>query len=725
MFENLSDRLERSFKILKGEGKITEINVAETLKDVRRALLDADVNYKVAKSFTDTVKQKALGMNVLTAVKPGQLMVKIVHDELAELMGGEAVGLNLSGRPSIILMSGLQGSGKTTFSGKLANMLKTKEHKNPLLVACDVYRPAAIDQLKVVGEQVGVAVYSEPENKNVNEIADHALAEAKTKGNDVVIIDTAGRLAVDEEMMNEIESLKNHVHPDETLFVVDSMTGQDAVNTAKEFNDRLDFNGVVLTKLDGDTRGGAALSIRTVVTKPIKFIGTGEKMEAIDVFHPGRMADRILGMGDVVSLVERAQEQFDEEEAKRLQKKIQKNQFDFNDFYNQIQQIKKMGNLKDLASMIPGVGKAIRDVDIDDNAFKGIEAIIQSMTPKERTNPELLNNSRRQRIAKGSGTNIQEVNRLIKQFDQTRKMMKMVTNIITMEYQLIDGKATATAIKQEIAEEVKAIVAAGGKQPHLAAVLVGHDGGSETYVKNKVIACEQCGFKSTLIRFEADVTEEELLACVDKLNKDEDVDGFIVQLPLPKHIDEQKIIMAVDYRKDVDGFHPINVGRMAIGLPCFISATPLGILTLLQHYHIETSGKKCVILGRSNIVGKPMAQLMMQKQYGDSTVTVCHSRSKDLKKECHEADIIIAAIGRPEFVTADMVKPGAVVIDVGTTRVEDKTRKRGFRLCGDVKFDEVAPLCSFITPVPGGVGPMTICSLMKNTLAAGKKEYYK
>ena len=427
MFENLSDRLERSFKILKGEGKITEINVAETLKDVRRALLDADVNYKVAKSFTDTVKQKALGMNVLTAVKPGQLMVKIVHDELAELMGGEAVGLNLTSRPAIILMSGLQGSGKTTFSGKLANMLKTKEHKNPLLVACDVYRPAAIDQLKVVGEQVGVPVYSEPDNKNVNEIADHALAEAKAKGCDVVIIDTAGRLAVDEEMMNEIERLKNHVNPDETLFVVDSMTGQDAVNTAKEFNDRLDFNGVVLTKLDGDTRGGAALSIRTVVTKPIKFIGTGEKMEAIDVFHPGRMADRILGMGDVVSLVERAQEQFDEEEAKRLQKKIQKNQFDFNDFYNQIQQIKKMGNLKDLASMIPGVGKAIRDVDIDDNAFKGIEAIIQSMTPKERTNPEVLNNSRRQRIAKGSGTSLQEVNRLIKQFDQTRKMMKMVT----------------------------------------------------------------------------------------------------------------------------------------------------------------------------------------------------------------------------------------------------------------------------------------------------------
>ena len=427
MFENLSDRLERSFKILKGEGKITEINVAETLKDVRRALLDADVNYKVAKSFTDTVKQKALGMNVLTAVKPGQLMVKIVHDELVKLMGGESVGLKLENKPAIILMSGLQGSGKTTFSGKLANLLKTKEHKKPLLVACDVYRPAAIQQLKVVGESVDVPVYSEPDSKNVNAIAENAIKEAKSNGNDVVIIDTAGRLAVDAEMMDEIESLKKHVNPDEVLFVVDSMTGQDAVNTAKEFNDRLDFDGVVLTKLDGDTRGGAALSIRTVVTKPIKFIGTGEKMDALDVFHPARMADRILGMGDVVSLVERAQEQFDEEEAKRLQKKIQKNKFDFNDFYNQIQQIKKMGNLKDLAAMIPGVGKAIRDVDIDDNAFKGIEAIIQSMTPKERTNPEILNNSRRQRIAKGSGTNIQEVNRLIKQFEQTRKMMKMVT----------------------------------------------------------------------------------------------------------------------------------------------------------------------------------------------------------------------------------------------------------------------------------------------------------
>ena len=427
MFENLSDRLERSFKILKGEGKITEINVAETLKDVRRALLDADVNFKVAKSFTDTVKEKALGMNVLTAVKPGQLMVKIVHDELAQLMGGEAVELKLEGRPAIVLMSGLQGSGKTTFSGKLANLLKNKQHKNPLLVACDVYRPAAIDQLKVVGEQVGVPVYTEEGNKNVNEIALNAIREAKAKSYDVVIIDTAGRLAVDEQMMDEISSLKNAVNADETLFVVDSMTGQDAVNTAKEFNDRLNFDGVILTKLDGDTRGGAALSIRTVVDKPIKFIGTGEKMEALDVFHPDRMADRILGMGDVVSLVERAQEQFDEEEAKRLQKKIQKNKFDFNDFLKQIEQIKKMGNLKDLASMIPGVGKAIKDVDIDDSAFNGIETIIKSMTPYERTNPEVLNQSRRLRIAKGSGTNIQEVNRLIKQFDQTRKMMKMVT----------------------------------------------------------------------------------------------------------------------------------------------------------------------------------------------------------------------------------------------------------------------------------------------------------
>ena len=432
MFENLSDRLERSFKILKGEGKITEINVAETLKDVRRALLDADVNYKVAKTFTDTVKQKAMGMNVLTAVKPSQLMVKIVHDELAELMGGTASELKVEGRagaPAIILMSGLQGSGKTTFSGKLANLLKTRQHKKPLLVACDVYRPAAIEQLKVVGESVGVPVYTEPDNKNVVEIANHAIQEAKSKANDVVIIDTAGRLAVDEEMMQEIETLKKAVNPNETLFVVDSMTGQDAVNTAKEFNDRLDFDGVVLTKLDGDTRGGAALSIRTVVTKPIKFVGTGEKMEAIDVFHPDRMADRILGMGDIVSLVERAQQQFDEEEAKRLEKKIRKNKFDFDDFMGQIQQIKKMGNIKDLASMIPGVGKQIKDLDIDDDAFKGIEAIINSMTPKERANPDIINQSRKLRIAKGSGTKIDDVNRLMKQFDQTRKMMKMVSGM--------------------------------------------------------------------------------------------------------------------------------------------------------------------------------------------------------------------------------------------------------------------------------------------------------
>ena len=429
MFENLSDRLERSFKILKGEGKITEINVAETLKDVRRALLDADVNYKVAKNFTDTVKKKAMGMNVLTAVKPSQLMVKIVHDELAELMGGKAVPVNLEGRPTIILMSGLQGSGKTTFSGKLANMLKTKNHKKPMLVACDVYRPAAIEQLRVVGESVGVPVYSEPDNKNVVEIANNAIREAKAKACDVVIIDTAGRLAVDEQMMNEIATLKDAVNPNETLFVVDAMTGQDAVNTAKEFNDRLDFDGVVLTKLDGDTRGGAALSIRTVVTKPIKFVGTGEKMEAVDVFHPDRMADRILDMGDIVSLVERAQQQFDEKQARELEKKIMKNKFDFNDFMSQIQQIKKMGNIKDLAAMIPGVGKAIKDVDIDDNAFKGIEAIINSMTPKERSHPEIINQSRRNRIAKGSGTTIQDVNRLMKQFDQMRKMMKMVTGM--------------------------------------------------------------------------------------------------------------------------------------------------------------------------------------------------------------------------------------------------------------------------------------------------------
>ncbi len=429
MFENLSERLERSFKILKGEGKITEINVAETLKDVRRALLDADVNYKVAKNFTDTVKQKALGMNVLTAIKPSQLMVKIVHDELTELMGGKAVPLNLENRPSIILMSGLQGSGKTTFTGKLAKMLKERQHKKPLLVACDVYRPAAIEQLKVVAETVGVDVYTEDGNKDVVEIAQHAIRKAKQEDYNLVIVDTAGRLAIDEQMMDEIYNLKQAINPDETLFVVDAMTGQDAVNTAREFNDRLDFDGVVLTKLDGDTRGGAALSIRTVVTKPIKFVGTGEKMDAIDVFHPERMADRILGMGDVVSLVERAQMQFDEKQAKELEKKIRKNKFDFNDFMSQIQQIKKMGSIKDLAAMIPGVGKQLKDVDIDDNAFKNIEAIINSMTPKERANPDIINQSRKLRIAKGSGTKLDDVNRLMKQFDQTRKMMKMVSGM--------------------------------------------------------------------------------------------------------------------------------------------------------------------------------------------------------------------------------------------------------------------------------------------------------
>lgn len=429
MFENLSERLERSFKLLKGQGKITEINVAETLKDVRRALLDADVNYSVAKQFTDTVKAKALGQNVITAVKPSELMVKIVHDELALLMGGVAVDVNFSGNPTVILMSGLQGSGKTTFSGKLARKFKSEKGKRPLLVACDVYRPAAIEQLKVLGEQIDVPVYTEPESKNPVEIAQNAIKHAKAHNYDMVIVDTAGRLAVDEQMMDEIEAIKKAINPQETLFVVDAMTGQDAVNTAKEFNQRLDFDGVVLTKLDGDTRGGSALSIRTVVDKPIKFVGTGEKLEALDVFHPARMADRILGMGDIVSLVERAQQQYDEEEARRLQKKIAKNQFDFNDFMAQIAQIKKMGNLKDLASMIPGVGKAIKDVDIDDNAFKGIEAIIQSMTPLERRNPEIINGSRRQRIAKGSGTSLQEVNRLLKQFESTRKMMKMATSM--------------------------------------------------------------------------------------------------------------------------------------------------------------------------------------------------------------------------------------------------------------------------------------------------------
>jgi signal recognition particle subunit SRP54 len=427
MFENLSDRLERSFKLLKGEGRITELNVAETLKDVRRALLDADVNYKTAKQFIDKVREEATGQKVLTAVKPGEMIVKIIHDQLAELMGGESVDINLKGSPVVILIAGLQGSGKTTFSGKLATMLKNKRSKSPLLVAGDVYRPAAINQLQVLGEQIGVPVYTEEGSKEPVKIAKNAIKHAKEKGYDVVIIDTAGRLAVDEEMMNEIEAVKKTVDPHEILFVVDSMTGQDAVNTAKEFNDRLNFDGVVLTKLDGDTRGGAALSIRSVVDKPIKFIGTGEKLDALDVFHPSRMADRILGMGDVVTLVERAQEQFDEEEARKLQKKIAKNQFNFDDFLKQISQIKKMGNLKDLASMIPGMGKVMRNMDFDDDAFKGIEAIIHSMTPEERNNPAIINGSRRKRIARGSGSTIQDVNRLMKQFEDTRKMMRMMT----------------------------------------------------------------------------------------------------------------------------------------------------------------------------------------------------------------------------------------------------------------------------------------------------------
>ena len=427
MFDNLSDRLEKSFKLLKGQGKITEINVAETLKDIRRALLDADVNFKIAKKFTDDVKVKALGQDVLSAVKPGQMMVKIVKDELAELMGGTFADIKLENKPAVILMSGLQGSGKTTFSGKLANMLKSKKGRHPLLVAGDVYRPAAIDQLKVLGEQINVPVYTEEGNMDPVKIAKAAIQHAKANGNDVVIVDTAGRLAVDEQMMNEISAVKKAINPDEILFVVDSMTGQDAVNTAKEFNERLDFDGVVLTKLDGDTRGGAALSIRSVVEKPIKFVGTGEKVDALDVFHPDRMAERILGMGDIVSLVEKAQEQFDEEEAKRLQKKLQKNTFDFNDFLKQISQIKKMGNLKDVMGMIPGMGKALKGMDIDDDAFKHIEAIIYSMTPDERENPSLINGGRRKRIANGSGTNIQEVNRLLKQFSETRKMMRMVS----------------------------------------------------------------------------------------------------------------------------------------------------------------------------------------------------------------------------------------------------------------------------------------------------------
>ncbi len=427
MFENLNDKLERAFKVLKGQGHITEINVAETLKEVRKALLEADVSYKVAKDFTDEVKKNALGQNVLTAVSPSQLMVKIVHDELVKLMGSDKVDMNVKGSPAIVLMSGLQGSGKTTFSAKLANYYKTKQSLKPMLVACDVYRPAAINQLTVLAEQIGVDIYTEIENKNPISIAQNAIAKAKANGNNLVIVDTAGRLAVDEVMMDEISALKKALNPQEILFVVDSMTGQDAVNTAKAFNDKLDFDGVVLTKLDGDTRGGAALTIRAVVSKPIKFVGLGEKMDAIDLFYPSRMADRILGMGDIVSLVERAQEQYDEEEAKRLQKKIAKDQFSFNDFLSQIQQIKKMGNIKDLVGMIPGMSKMMKDVDVDENAFKGIEAIIQSMTPYERENPIVLNGNRRKRIAGGSGTTVQDVNKLIKQFEDTRKMMKMLT----------------------------------------------------------------------------------------------------------------------------------------------------------------------------------------------------------------------------------------------------------------------------------------------------------
>jgi len=428
MFSNLQDKLESAFKVLKGHGQITEINVAETLKEVRRALLDADVNFKTAKEFTNKVKEKALGRDVLKAISPGQLMVKITQEELTSLMGGETVEMNTQGNPGIVLMSGLQGSGKTTFSGKLANYLKTQKGKKPLLVACDIYRPAAIDQLHVVGESIGVEVYSERENKNPVSISQNAIAHAKSNGFNMVIIDTAGRLAVDEQMMAEIEEVKNAINPTETLFVVDSMTGQDAVNTAATFNERLNFDGVVLTKLDGDTRGGAALSIKSVVNKPIKFIGTGEKMDALDVFHPNRMADRILGMGDVISLVERAQMQFDEEEAKKLERKIKKNTFDFNDFISQIQQIKKMGNMKDLLGMIPGMGKALRNVDIDDDAFKGIEAIIQSMTNDEKTKPEIIDASRKKRIAKGSGSSVEDVNKLLKQFQETKKMMKLMSN---------------------------------------------------------------------------------------------------------------------------------------------------------------------------------------------------------------------------------------------------------------------------------------------------------
>ena len=445
MFENLTDKFERAFKVLKGQGQISEINVAETLKEVRRALLDADVNFKTAKEFTNTVKEKAIGQNVLTSISPGQLMIKVCHEELVNLMGGNEVEINIKGNPGIILMSGLQGSGKTTFTGKLGNYLKTKKGKNPLLAACDVYRPAAIDQLHVLGEQLGIDVYSNREEKNPVVIAQEAVQYAKSKGYNVVIIDTAGRLAVDEKMMNEIADVKKAINPTETLFVVDAMTGQDAVNTAKSFDERINFDGVVLTKMDGDTRGGAALTIKSVVNKPIKFVGTGEKMDALDVFYPARMADRILGKGDIVTLVERAQENFDEEEARKLQKKIKKNKFDFNDFYGQLQQVKKMGNVKDLMGMVPGVGKALKDVEIEDDAFKNIEAIIQSMTPSERENPDIINNSRKIRLAKGAGTNVTEVNKLMKQFNDTKKMMKMMSNPAKMRQMMKQMKGMGGA----------------------------------------------------------------------------------------------------------------------------------------------------------------------------------------------------------------------------------------------------------------------------------------
>ena len=718
MFENLTEKLERSFKIIKGQGRITEINVAETLKEVRRALLDADVSYRVAKDFCNDVKAKAMGQNVLTAVRPDQMMIKIVHDELVALMGSTAADINIKGKPGIVLVAGLQGSGKTTFCGKLALNCKSKRGLKVMLVAGDVYRPAAIDQLKVLGGQIEVFVYSEDGVKDPVKIARNAIAYATKENYSLVIVDTAGRLAVDEEMMDEIAAIKEAVKPTETLFVVDAMTGQDAVETAKAFNDRLDFDGVVLTKMDGDTRGGAALSVKAVVNKPIKFISSGEKMEALDVFHPDRIADRILGMGDVVSLVEKAQEQYDEQEARKLAKKLAKNQFNLWDFYQQIQQIKKMGNIKDLASMIPGVGKAIKDVDIDNNSFKSVEAIILSMTPYERENPAVINGSRRRRIADGSGTTIADVNRLLKQFEGGADSSGFTIQFNSTQMILLKGKETAEAVKKEIAVKVAEMVSRGERPPHLAAVLVGNDGASKTYVANKEKACAAVGFKSTLLTFPDTVTEEELLGQIEKLNNDDSVDGFIVQLPLPGHIDESKVINAISPLKDVDGFHPENVGRMILGEDAFLPATPYGILLLLEHYGIETSGKHCVILGRSNIVGRPMANLLSRKAYpGDCTVTMCHSRTKDIATYTRRADIIVAALGVPEFLKADMVKEGAVVIDVGITRVP-ADNDRGYRIVGDVDFDSVAPKCSCITPVPGGVGPMTIISLMKNTLRA-------